>query len=218
MNGDALVAANAAPVLRPQGKTATTQLAPGDVLSLSLVQDAMTNLSLNATPVFPDGTYHCLLDAVSMRQLFADQNFQILFAGQHGSLEFRSGQVFVLFGMSFIITTEAYVQQPNPTAGVNVTVRRPIVIGAESILQGNFEGLELWLNREGFEAIGNVALINGVAQIIRPPLDRLQRNASISWTWIGDFAIPTDITCTPAIVPTCSNATFKRGIVIEHQG
>jgi hypothetical protein len=218
VNGDGLIAANAAPVLRPAGKTATTMLGSGDLLTLSLALDAKTVLRMNAVPVFPDGTYHMILDDMSMRQLFADQQFMIAYAGQYGSREYMSGQMFTLLGITFIPTTEAYVQASNSTAGVNVTVRRPILIGAESLLQGNFEGLELWLNREGFDPIGNVVLVDGIAQILRPPLDRLQRQVSLAWTWIGDFAVPTDVTCTPAIVPTCNNATFKRCVVIETAG
>ena len=93
-----------------------------------------------------------------------------------------------------------------------------IVLGAEAIIQGDFEGLETWLNREGVTPIGDAFLVNGVAQIIRPPLDRLQQTASQTWTWIGDFAVPTDLTATTNIIPTASNALYKRSVVVEHAG
>jgi hypothetical protein len=36
--------------------------------------------------------------------------------------------------------------------------------------------------------------------------------------WLAAFGMvcPTDLTATPAVIPTANNATFKRAIVIEH--
>lgn len=216
--GDGLVAANAAAVRRPGGKTATTQLVSSDILNLSLILDAVSLLRNNAVPPFPDGTYHVILDNTSMRQLQADQQFLIAYAAQYQSREYMSGQMFKLFGCTFIPTTEAYVEAPSSDAGVAVTVRRPIVMGAESILQGNFEGTELWLNRQGVDPLGNVMLVDGVAQVLRPPLDRLQMQVSLAWVWIGDFAVPTDLTFNSGIAPTASNALYKRCVVLECAG
>lgn len=216
--GDGLVAANAPLVRRPGGKTATTQLLGSDILNLSLILDSTAALRNNAVPPFPDGTYHCILDNISMRQLQADQQFMIAYAAQYQSREYMSGQMFTLMGVTFIPSTEPYVESPNAEAGVNVTVRRPIVMGAESLLQGNFEGTEVWLNRQGVEPIGNVMLVDGVAQVLRPPLDRLQMQVSLAWFWIGDFAVPTDLTFTSAIAPSATNALYKRCVVIETAG
>jgi hypothetical protein len=168
-----------------------------------------------------------------MRQLWADQDFKVLFAGNSRASEYRDGDIVRLLGVTFIPTTETYVQPPgvqyngaaynaaSTATGLSVIsqrIRRPIVLGAESIIQGDFEGLETWLAREGVNAIGEVFLVNGVAQILRPPLDRLQQVCSLSWNWVGDFAVPTDITATTAIIPTASNALFKRALVLEHVG
>ena len=233
VNGDALVSTNAAKILRPFAHLTTAQLTGGDVLTLGLVEDAVAYLRDNGVPPMADGTYHCVLDNTSMRQLWADQDFKILFAGRADSKEFRDADIISLLGITYIPTTEAYVQpalqQYNGAtygaAGTStgasqnlVRVRRPIIIGAEAIIQGNFEGLDKWLDRQGINAIGEVYLVNNVAQILRPPLDRLQQTASLSWQWIGDFAVPTDLTATTNIIPTASNALFKRAIVIEHAG
>jgi hypothetical protein len=61
-------------------------------------------------------------------------------------------------------------------------------------------------------------MIDGIAQVTREPLDRLQQIIAQSWYWIGDFVAPTDFTVNPAIVPTASNAYAKRGVSIEHIG
>jgi hypothetical protein len=218
VNLDSLIALNAPKILRPFSKSNTSQLTGSDVLTMSLIEDSVAYLRDNAVPPHADGTYHCILDNTSMRQLWADQDFKVLFAG-HGSKEpYGDQEIIRLLGTTYIPTTEAYVQQSATSLGVKVRVRRPIIVGAESIIQGNFEGIASWLERDGFMPISEVFLINNVAQIVRPPLDRLSQVVSQSWTWVGDFAIPTDVTATTNIIPTASNATFKRSLVIEHAG
>lgn len=218
VNGDALVAANAPQVLRPYGRLTTGKLTGGDILTLGILQDATTILKNNAVPPCADGTYHVILDNTSQRQLFADQDFKVLYAGRYQSQEWQSADVIRLLDMTFIPTTEAYVQTSNATAGVNVTVRRPIVIGAEALIQGDFEGLDIWLNRDGMNNISDVFMVDSVAHIIRPPLDRLAQWASFAWTWIGGFAVPTDMTATTSIIPTASSALYKRCCAIETAG
>ncbi len=215
-NGDALVAVNAPTVLRPNQKMTTAELTGADTLTMGNILDAVQALRDNGVPALSNGNYACVLDNSSARALFSDQQFNVLFAGANRSLEWRSGDMLDMMGVTFIPTTEAYVQSPIYAGGPRI--RRPIVMGAESIIQGNFEGLDMWLAREGVSAIGNVMLVNGVAQIIRPPLDRLMQQLSLSWMWVGDFAIPTDATATTDIIPTASNSTYKRAIVIEHAG
>jgi len=214
--GDSLIAANAPKIFRPLGKNNTALLNGADVLTMSLIDDVRAYLLDNAVPPMPDGTYHCILDNTSMRQLRADQDFKILFAGREETQEFRGGDIIRLFGVTFIPTTEA--PQQNASTTVKQRIRRPIVMGGECLLQGNFEGLDIWLNREGVNPIGEVMLIDNVAQVVRPPLDREQRNISQTWFWIGDFSVPTDLTATTDIVPTASNALFKRAAVIEIAG
>lgn len=224
VNGDSLLALNAPKILRPFAKSNTAQLQGSDVLTMGLIEDGVSYLRDNAVPEMPDGTFHCILDNTSMRQLWADQDFKILYAGRGGRSEtFNNLTITTLLGISYITTTEAYVQQANSTgatgnSAVNVRVRRPIILGGECLIQGNFEGIDSWLARQGMDPITEVFLVNNVAQIIRPPLDRLGQVVSQSWTWIGDFAVPTDVTATQNIIPTGSNATYKRALILEHAG
>jgi hypothetical protein len=222
VNGDALVATNAPKVMRPYGHLTTAQMAGSDVFTLGIVQDAEAYLRDNGVPPMDDGTFHVILDNSTMRQLWADQDFKVLFAGRDQSPEFKNADVVSLLGLTFIPTTETCVQGTSTgatgAAAINTRIRRPIVTGAEHMIQGDFEGLEHWLARQGVDAIGDVTLVDGVAHIFRPPLDRLQKFLSLSWTWIGDFAIPTDLTATTSIIPTASNALYKRAVPIETAG
>ncbi len=216
--GDAIIAANGPKVVRPLNKPSYNLLNAGDVATLGLLLDAKARLSSNGVPCFNDGTYHYIHDYAVMRQLFSDQQFLIAYASRFKSDEYQKGQIFELLGITFIPTTEAYVQPPTPALGINVPIRRSIMLGAEALLQGNFDGLDMYLNVDGMNPIGGVMMVNNVAQIIRPPIDRMQRIISLTWTWIGSFTCPTDATATPLIIPTASNALYKRAVVIETAG
>lgn len=235
VNGDALIAANAPMIIRPGGHLTTAQMNGSDTLTLGYLLDAQTNLKNNGVPPEADGTYQVIMDNQSERQLWADQDFKIFFAGRKDSEEYRNGEIYSLLGLKIIPTTESYVQQAlRQTSSVGVYngtvsgatgasvvgtgIRRVIVSGAETMIQGSFEGLEGWLARQAVNAIGDVRLVNNVAHVFRPPLDRLQQFMSLAWTWIGDFAIPTDLTATSTIIPTASDALYKRSIIIEHAG
>ncbi|HTI81749.1 MAG TPA: DUF4043 domain-containing protein [Acetobacteraceae bacterium] len=223
VNGDALIAINAPKMLRPYSKSTTAQLTGSDILTMGILLDGVSYLRDNAVPTMPDGTYHVALDNTSLRQLYADQDFKVLFAGRSQSGEYRDADIADLLGVKFIPTTETYVQQAGSSGATgvsanNVRVRRIIIMGSEHLIQGNFEGLSMWLERQGVNAFGEVFLVNNVAHIIRPPLDRLQQFASLSWTWIGCFAAPTDATATTTIIPTASNSLYKRSLVIETAG
>jgi hypothetical protein len=54
--------------------------------------------------------------------------------------------------------------------------------------------------------------------VTREPIDRLQQIIAQSWYWIGGFCAPSDTTTTPSTVPTATNATFKRAVIVEHVG
>jgi hypothetical protein len=223
--GDAIISSNAPSIMRPGGKMTTAELTGNDVLTLSTVLNAVAYLRNNGVPALSNGDYACILDNVSLRQLFSDQQFIMYYAGNQNSPEIRSGDIIRMMGVTFIPTTEAYVQ-PATQGIVNTTIRRPIVMGAEALIQGNFEGLEMWLDRPGISGstVSQVMLVNGVAQILRVPLDRLQQQLSLSWQWVGGFVCPTDITATSVIIPTVSqnitggNPLYKRCVVLETAG
>ncbi len=110
VNGDALVATIAPKIIRPFSHVSMAQVTSADVLTLGLIEDAIAYLRDNGVPPMDDGTYHCILDNTSMRQLFADQDFKVLFAGRYQSQEWRDLDIINLVNTSYIPTTEAYLQ------------------------------------------------------------------------------------------------------------
>lgn len=211
--GNAVQAANASVVARPGGRGTTAALQAGDMLTVSVLLDAVSKLRLNAVPDIA-GSYNCYLDPVSARQLFADPDFRQLFQGATSANQvFATGMVNNFLGLRFIPTTEAYVQ-PHPTLP-GVVVRRPIVVGQGALIEGDFAGMAA---QDVAPADSIVHLVDGICMVTREPLDRLQQIIAQSWYWIGGFCAPSDTLTNPSVVPTATNAAFKRAVMVEHVG
>jgi len=211
--GSPVQAANASVVLRPNGRATTAALQAGDTLGMGPLLDAVAKLRMNAVPEI-DGAYNCYLDPVSARQLFADQDFQRLFTGATSANQvFRRGMVNDFLGLRFVPTTEAYVQAHPSIAGA--VVRRPIVVGQGALIEGDFAGMAA---PDVAPPDSIVSMVDGIAMVTREPIDRLQQIIAQSWYWIGGFCAPSDTLTNPSVVPTATNAAFKRAAIIEHVG
>lgn len=211
--GNSVIAASASVIVRPSQCTNTELLTAGDMLTMSCLLDAVAKLRVNAVPEI-DGVYNCYLDPVSARQLFADPDFKQLFQGATSANQvFRQGMTNDFLGLRFISTTETFVQ-PHPTLP-DVMIRRPIICGQGALVEGDFAGMGA---SDVAPENSIVSIVNGVAMVTREPIDRLQQIIAQSWYWIGGFCAPSDTTTNPLTVPTATNATFKRAIVVEHVG
>ena len=211
--GNAVQAANASVIIRPNARNNTAGLAVTDTLSMANLLDAVAKLRMNAVPDV-DGVFNCYLDPVSARQLFADQDFQRLFQGATSANQvFKMGMVNDFLGLRFIPTTEAFVQ-PHPTIA-GALVRRPIICGKGALIEGDFAGMSA---DDVAPKDSIVSMVDGVAMVTREPIDRLQQIIAQSWYWIGGFCAPSDTTTNPTIIATATNAAYKRAVMIEHVG
>ena len=203
---NAVIAATASTILRAGGRTTSAGLVGTDLLTMGLVLDAVAQLRNNGVPTI-NGMYNCYLDNKSARQLFTDPDFKLLFQGSNTSQEFKMGRVVELLDVRFIPTTEAYQQVIN-----SVNVRRPIVCGQGALVEGDFAA-------NGYSDVMTpdqmISMVDGVAMVTREPLDRLAQIIAQSWYWIGGFTVPTDQTANTTIIPTASNAYYKRAVVLE---
>jgi hypothetical protein len=220
--GNAVIGVYAPAVLRPNARAATVDLQTTDTLDMPTLFNAINVLRNNAVPTI-DGMYNIYLNSTSMTQLFQDPEFQILNRGVGTqNPNYRKGVITEFLDMRFIQTTETYVQTTNFTSlgGTLVTVQRPIVCGADALIEGQFD--------KGMDAIramsGNtgqtsetiiVADYDGFYQYLRKPLDRLGQIISQTSNWVGGYTVPTDVGTTSAIIPTANNAYYKRCVVIE---
>lgn len=206
--GNPLVSSVAPAVIRPNARASSFALQSGDFLKMAQLEDAVTVLRNQKAPLI-NGKYNIYLDPTSMRQLYADTDFQTLYRGAYGSSEYKQFDITEFLDMRFIRTVEA----PQGTNGTRL-VHRPLVCAGGALVEG-------WFEYTGYSDIPDMdnawtSVTGGIAQVVRPPLDRLGQIIAQSWYYIGGFVVPTDITSNPTIIPTTSNAAFKRAVVIEH--
>lgn len=193
-------------LLRPNGRATTAAITSSDLFTMGLVLDGVTQLRNNAVPTV-DGLYNCYLDPHTGRSLFADPDFKLLYQGDSAAKAFRAGNVVELLGVRFIPTTEAYQQSLN-----GVSIHRPILVGAEALIEGQFDGMP---DEPELADQSLLTEVDGIIHVTREPLDRLKQIIAQSWFWIGGYAVPSDVTADQRIIPTASNAYLKRGVVFE---
>ena len=211
--GNTVTAANGSTIIRPSQRSNTSQITASDTLTMSNLLDGVAKLRLNAVPEI-DGAYNCYLDPVSSRQLFADPDFKQLFQGATSANQvFKKGMTNDFLGLRFVPTTEAFVQQHPTSAGL--MVRRPVICGQGALIEGDFAGMAA---RDVAPADSIVTMVDGVAMVTREAIDRLQQIIAQSWYWIGGFCAPSDTTTNSTTVPTATNATYKRAVILEHIG
>lgn len=207
-DGDPVVAQNAPQIFRPNARANTKKLISGDAATLAIFLDAVAYLRQNNVPTF-GGYYAAHIDAVTERQLFADADFKQALQGRIDSPVWGSLSIGRFAGIDWVRNTES----PTVVNG-GLTVRRPIVVGADALIEGPLDGFGELLGDANFAEArdsGIVSMVNGVAFIHRPPIDRLQQVISSAWSWVGDYATPTDAL-------TGAAAQYKRAAVIEHVG
>lgn len=208
--GDYVIASNAPTTIRPAGDTAY-DLTGSNVVTFAHFRSAVTRLRKMNVPTV-NGYYIAHVDPDTEAQLFGDSEFRDLYQGRGDSETYRDLSIGRFGGIDWVRNNEAPTILGG-TAG-NVTVHRPIVMGAGALVAAPFSEMGSLLRGTGVEDVPDISMVNvatgvDVAVIIRPPTDRLQQNLSTTWSWVGDYGVPSD-------VMTGDTALFKRAVVIEH--
>lgn len=208
--GDAVVAANAPVTVRPTGSTAY-DLGTSNTATFALFRSCVTRLRKMNVPTV-GGYYIAHIDPDTEAQLFSDADFKQALQGRVDSPIYRDLSIGRFGGIDWVRNIEA----PTILGGSagNVTVHRPIVLGAGALVAAPFEGMGDLLRGSGVDDVPDISMVNAapgvdVARIVRPPQDRLQQNLSTSWSWVGDYGVPSDST-------TGDAALYKRAVVLEH--
>ncbi len=228
--GRAVIGVYAPLILRPNGRTTTAAIQSTDLLNMTTILNAVSYLRNNAVDKI-NGHYNMYLNSTSMNELYQDPEFQILNRGvSTRDPVYENAWIYDAFlDVRFVMTTETYVQPPQLSAPVPVaqTIQRPIICGKGSLVEGIFtKGLDAIKNMSGnvgsmqpfqpvVDVMGEQYKYEGFYQYLRNPLDRLGQIISQSSNYIGGFTVPTDVTTTSAIIPTASNAYFKRAVILE---
>lgn len=207
--GDAVVADNAPVSVRPSAKDTANDLVAADVATFSLFRSAVARLRKQNVPTI-GGAYVAHIDPDTEAQLFEDSEFQALYRGRADSPVYANLSLGRFGGIDWVRNNEARTV----TNEADLTVHQPIVVGGDALIAGPFERMGSLLADIGAAAAGDIQMVgvNGgvqVARIIRPPQDRLQQVVGSAWSFVGDFAVPSDSV-------TGDGALYKRAVVVEH--
>ena len=176
-------------------------------LSAQAILNEKAILEANNVPtVDGSGLYHLYIDPRQAAGLYSDTMFQSFLRGRSESPEYREGVIAELLGVKLIMTNL------NPYTPLAPAKYNAILVGQGALVEGVFTG-------NGYEeamGIDNpmITLVDGVAHVVREPLDALKQWITQSWVYYGGFTVPTDITTTTAQIPSATNAAYKRGMVL----
>lgn len=209
--GDYVVAANAPVSIRATGNSAF-DLSSSNVVTFANFRSAVARLRKMNVPTLPGGYYVAHIDADTEAELFSDADFKQALQGRVDSPIFRDLSIGRFGGIDWVRNIEA----PTILGGSagTLAVHRPVVLGANALMNSPLEGTGNLIAGTGVEDVPEIRTINAapgvdVTLLVRPPQDRLQQVISTTWSWVGDFGVPSDAGSGDA-------ALYKRGVVIEH--
>lgn len=221
--GNAVISATAPSIMRPS-VAATGVMAPttaaisqsNDInngqLTMQMILTAKAQLSANGVqPVSAAGNYILYADPVHLTGLYKDPAFQFFFRGKPDTPEYKRGVVAELLQCAIVETNLNPVQT---LTGVG-TVRRAILTGQGALVEGTFSRTAYGEAMKVDDADGMVTIVDDIAHVTREPLDTLKQVVTQSWSYIGGFVAPTDVTTNPNTIPTATNAAYKRASIIE---
>ena len=189
-------------IVRPNGKASASALLSTDLLTASMILAAKAKMESNAVP----GPYVCFVHPEAMLGLYHDPMFQAFHTGAAASDEWKDGEIERALGVKFVKTNMALK---------NGNVFRSILVGQDTLIEGVFTN-NAYANQDQYRGAHYITFENGIAQIVRAPLDVLGGWISQAWLYIGGFAAPVDKLATSANIPTSNGRAYKRAIVLEH--
>lgn len=234
--GWAVVGKYAPVIIRPNGRATSALLQSSDILTMKAIRSAIAIQVNNNVPMVR-GAYNLYLNQTSMNQLMEDPEFQLVQRGTSvRDPVYENAWIYNTFlRCRFIDTTETYIQAPGAANG-SVTVaqgiQRPILVGRGALVEGIFvAALDAIKQLNDSMGIGdtqrapNMSLLTdnrytnlGYYYHIRPPIDAMGQIITQTGNYIGGFTAPTDSVTTSLIIPTASDAYYKRAVIFETAG
>lgn len=223
---------------RSGGGTSVDAITAADTLTLDDCIAAVARMRDQNVPPHADGWYHGQITPAGEKQIFADNHWQRLHQSLPDGTPYRDFVVSDQVGIRFYRNTEAPSQATvstvdstganallAPEIGADVVNEAGLPI-ARMLVTGGGVCYEKYIDEGRYitEAgttgkIGEFAITNNGIQVmtdriryvLRSPLGRLQQDVSQSWSWSGDFPVPSDQT-------NGDDSRFKRAVVVEHVG
>lgn len=235
----AVLASTRSRITRVGGALSIDGITGANVLTLQTIIDTVARLRANKIPPQSDGYYHVHVTPEGEAQLFADAQWRQLFQSLPDSAVYRDLAIGQLVGCRFYRNTEnpndgnsgllidtsggaGAAREASEIGGevinqAGVGIRRAIVIGGGAIYEKYLDESK-FITEAGVQGkIGEFSVTNNGVQVMttriryiaRAPQDRLQQVVSQTWSWSGDFGIPSDGL-------TGDASRYKRAAVIEH--
>jgi N4-gp56 family major capsid protein len=208
--GQAVVANNAPTTIRATGNSAY-DLTGSNTVTFANFRAAVARLRKMNVPTL-GGYYVAHIDPDTEAQLFSDSDFKQALQGRVDSPIYRDLSIGRFGGIDWVRNIET----PTILGGSagTLTVHRPIVLGGSALMAAPFDKTGTLLSGTGVEDVPEVRQVNvapgvDMTLLVRPPQDRLQQVIASTWSWVGDYGVPTDS-------GTGDAALFKRGVVVEH--
>lgn len=209
--GDAVIAATAPASYRTAARNTAFDITSADTVTLAMFRAAVVRLRKMNVPTI-GGYYVAHIPPDTEGQLFADADFKQAAQGRVDSPIYQDLSLGRFSGIDWVRNNET----PTALSNTGVTVQRPLLVGEGCLTANPLENMEALLAGTGVEAVPNIRLVGPatgvqVALIVRPPTDRLQQVVSSTYSWVGDFGVPSDVTASGTDL-----ARYKRAVMIEH--
>lgn len=222
-------------LIRVGGGTTSRALAAGNLLTLAHIDQAVARMRILGVPAFPDGRYRAHISPEGVRQLRQDTAFQNLVQGVPESMRVTGFEVGDYGSCIFVENPEApsyynvHANEDFPGAVTSaetgsVNVGRALLMGADTVEEHFVPEMEFPTvpaadksHVQGmlgqFVDRGNYVegLIEGIRIIFRAPQDQKGERCTVTWSWTGDFAVPTDYRS-----QVQDGSGYKRAVIIEH--
>jgi hypothetical protein len=200
--GTVVKAVGAPVVFRANARTATSKLVAGDTLTMALVQKVKNSLTNNRlkNPTLlasPDALYG----------LYRDPEFQALYRGAYGSTTYQTGETAKLLGVNIVEITSAPKQTIN-----GVAVHFAIMVTDGWLTEAHMTDTMV---QEVLDGPTHATVTDNIAIITTAPTDPAGQFVKQVYLSFAGYACRTDRGLTSLVVPTASNAIYKRAAVIE---
>lgn len=236
---DAIYADSRSRRLRVGGGASVDSISSTNILTLDSIISAVARLRAMNVPTHGDGRYHVHLSPEAEAQIFRDNHWQRLHDSLPDSYEYRELAIAEKVGCIFFRNSETPTAEtvtsttalPGGAGGAAVApeiggevlnasglpIRRTVITGGGALYEKYIDESKYITEAGVTGKIGEFSVVNNGAQvmtnrirlIMRAPQDRLQQIVGQTWSWSGDFAVPSDLT-------TGDAARYKRAVVIEH--
>jgi hypothetical protein len=213
------------------GGTSVDSIDASDRFSVRDIRTVIAQMRADNIPTHDDGLYHWHLGPQSENQVFEDNEFQRLNQSMPDFVHYRRFALAIFGAGVFYRNNEVPSPQTCGTGvranthgfelfnGAGLQIERPICTGAEAIDEKYIDESQYISAAGVMGKIGEFSVVNGGVQVVterirlimRAPIDKAQQLTTATWTYSGDWGIPTN-----ELGQGASRASYRNCRVVAH--